>query len=261
MQREHFLIPTIDNFTSKLANKELFTVLDLSSAYMELVEKSSDFTTFMTPFGRYKFNRVPYGLNCAPEMFQRKMIQIFGDLEGVLIYFDDMIIVARDKIEHDKIMEKVLERARENNVRFNPYKIQYCQKEVIFMGNIISPGQIKPVDKYIQAILDMKMPQDKGSVARFLGLLKYIARFIPNLSKITANLRNLTRNDVQFHWNEEHEMEFKNLLKIISSDPILEIYDPKKPVVVQTDASKDGLGCVLMQDGPCCICITQVEQV
>lgn len=117
------------------------------------------------------------------------------------------------------------------------------------MGNIISPGQIKPVDKYIQAILDMKMPQDKGSVARFLGLLKYIARFIPNLSKITANLRNLTRNDVQFHWNEVHEMEFKNLLKIISSDPILEIYDPKKPLVVQTDASKDGLGCVLMQDG------------
>lgn len=79
--------------------------------------------------------------------------------------------------------------------------------------------------------------------------MKYIARFIPNLSKLTANLRNLTRNDVQFEWKKAHVDEFQNLLKIISSDPVLTIYDPNKSVIVQTDASKDGLGCVLMQDG------------
>lgn len=251
IKREHFLIPTIDDFTSKLANKTIFTVLDLSSAFwhMELDEKSSRLTTFMTPFGRYKFNRVAYGLNCAPEMFQRKMIQIFGDLQGVLIYFDDIIIFAINEIEHDKILEKVIERARQNNIKFNPEKIQYKQKSVKFMGNTISSGEIRPLAKYTDAILGMKKPTDKSSILRFLGLLKYIARFISNLSKLTANLRNLTRNDVEFVWNIEHENEFTNMLKLISSDTVLAIYDPNKQVVVQTDASKDGLGSVLIQDG------------
>lgn len=251
IKREHFLIPTIDDFTSKLANKTIFTVLDLSSAFwhMELDEKSSQLTTFMTPFGRYKFNRVAYGLNCAPEMFQRKMIQIFGDLEGVSIYFDDMIIFAENEATHDEILNKIIKRVEQNNVKFSPEKIQFKRAEVKFMGNIISSDQIRPLAKYTDAILGMKKPTDKSSVLRFLGLLKYVARFIPNLSKITANLRHLTRNDVQFEWNNEHEVEFNNLLKQMSSDSVLGIYDPNKPVSVQTDASRDGLGCVLIQDG------------
>lgn len=84
---------------------------------------------------------------------------------------------------------------------------------------------------------------------RLLGLFKYLAKFIPNLSKQSAELRNLTKNDTEFEWNEKHEQEMKNLLEIITSEPVLSVYDPKEPVVVQTDASKDGLGCVLMQNG------------
>lgn len=251
IKREHFLIPTIENLTSKLAKMKVFSVFDLSSGFwhMELDEISSNMTTFMTPFGRYRFKRVPFGLNCAPEMFQRKMIEIFGNISGVLVYFDDIGVYAKNEAEHDEIVTEIIRRARENNIKFNPEKIQYRKSEIKFMGNIISEGGIRPDSKYGEAISDMKKPTDKNGVLRFLGLLKYLARFIPNLSKQTAELRNLTRNEVVFSWNEEHDREFENMLKIITSGPILAIYDPSKPVTVQTDASKDGLGCVLIQEG------------
>lgn len=251
IKREHFLIPTVEDLTSRLANKKMFSVFDLSSGFwhMELDNESSDLTTFMTPFGRFKFNRVPFGLNCAPEMFQRKMVQVFGNIPGVLVYFDDIGIYANDEKEHDEIVEMVMERAREYNIKFNPDKIQYRLPEIKFMGNVLSEGKIKPELKYGLAMLNMKKPTDKNGVLRFLGLLKYLARFIPNLSKQTAELRNLTRNDVVFEWNKIHDSEFENMLKVVTSGPVLATYDPNKPVIVQTDASKDGLGCVLIQDG------------
>lgn len=251
IKREHFLIPTIDDFTARLANKRVFTVLDLSCGFwqMELDKDSSDLTTFMTPFGRFKFNRVPFGINSAPEIFQQRMVCIFGDIPGVLVYFDDVGIAAVDEKEHDDILAIVMERARSNNVKFNPDKIQYRRPEVRFMGHILSNGQIRPNDKYRDAILKIRKPENKQDVMRLLGLFKYLAKFIPNLSKLSAALRELTRNDVEFEWAETHDKEMENLLRIVTSQPVLSVYDPKEPVVVQTDASKDGLGCVLTQNG------------
>lgn len=95
----------------------------------------------------------------------------------------------------------------------------------------------------------MKRPENKSEVLRLLGLFKYLAKFIPNLSKQSAELRNLTRNDVEFEWTGKHDQELENLLRIVTSEPVLTVYDPNKAAVVQTDASKDGLGCVLLQDG------------
>lgn len=251
IKREYFLIPTIEDLTSKISNMRIFSVFDLSSGFwhMELDQNSSNLTTFMTPFGRFKFKRVPFGLNCAPEMFQRKMVEIFGNIPGVLVYFDDIGVYAENEMEHDKIVAEVVKRARENNIKFNIEKIQYRKSEIRFMGNIISNGRVSPDVKYGKAISEMKKPTDKNGVLRFLGLLKYLARFIPNLSKQTAELRNLTRNDVKFEWHQKHDMEFENMQRIVTAGPVLALYDPSKRVIVQTDASKDGLGCVLIQEG------------
>lgn len=147
----------------------------------------------------------------------------------------------------------MVERARENDVRYNEAKLQYRSDTVKFMGHIISSGGIKPDSKYIKAIAGMPRPTNKAEVMRLLELFKYLARFIPNLSQRSACLRELTKNDVEWNWTNRHTAEVNDLLSSISSAPVLPIFDPNRPIVVQTDSSKDGLGSVLLkvllQDG------------
>lgn len=251
IKREHFLIPKIEDIMSNLTNKKVFTVLDLRNGFwqMELDRQSSDLTTFMTPFGRYKWNRVPFGINSAPEMFQKKMVQIFGDIPGVEVYFDDLTISGKDFEEHDRTLRLVMERASKYNIRFNDSKIQYRCSEIRLMGHIISDGTIRPDNKYIRAITDIQTPTNKTEVMRLLGLFKYLARFIPNLSKRTALMREITRKEAVWQWTAAHDEELRGLLQVISTSPVLTIYDPAKPVVIQTDSSKDGIGSVLLQEG------------
>lgn len=251
IRREHFLIPTSEDLISRLSGQNVFTVLDCSNGFwqMELDDESADLTTFMTPFGRFRWNRVPFGLNNAPELFQKRMVKTFGDIQGVEVYFDDILVGGADVAAHDEALNKVVERAKENNVKFNEAKLQYRSDTVKFMGHIISAGGIKPDPKYIKAIAGMPRPNNKAEVMRLLGLFKYLARFIPNLSQRSACLRELTKNNVEWNWTNRHTEEVNDLLSSISSAPILAIFDPNKPIVVQTDSSKDGLGSVLLQDG------------
>ncbi|XP_062701081.1 uncharacterized protein K02A2.6-like isoform X1 [Aedes albopictus] len=253
IKREHFLIPTQEDLFSSLSGKRVFSVLDLSSGFwqMELDRDSSDLTTFMTPFGRFRWKRVLFGLNNAPEMFQRKMVSIFGDIPGVVVYFDDVLIAGLNEEDHDRALALVIERTRQNNVKFNGDKLQYRQDTVSFMGSIIGDGQLHPLNKDVRAITEMPKPTCVADVTRLLGLLKYLAKYIPNLSKRTSHLRELTHHGAKWEWTNEHDRELKDLLSSISTKPTLAIYDPSKPCVVQTDSSKDGLGCVLLQDhGP-----------
>lgn len=106
IKREHFMIPTVDDITSQLANKEFFTVLDMKDGYYQVAidDASSDLCTFSTPFGRFQFVRLPFGISSAPEVFQKKNYEIFGDIDGVEVYFDDLIISGVDEVDHDKTL-------------------------------------------------------------------------------------------------------------------------------------------------------------
>lgn len=166
------------------------------------------------------------------------MINIFGDIAGVEVYFDDLFIAAKSEEEHDEILARVFERARHNNIKFNAKKVQYRQSEVHFMGQVIGNGSIKPDDKHLRAIREMPVPQNKSDVLRFLGLCKYVAKYIPNLAIITTHLRNITRNDVSWMWTENHQREYDNLRQMLTTAPVLKLFDPDEPLVIQADASK-----------------------
>ena len=105
---------------------------------MRLDEGSSHLCTFNTPFDRYRFKRMPFGISSAPEVFQKKNEALFGDIDGVEVIFDDIIVAATNEKEHDETMLKLLERARQANVKFNSAKLQYKVSEVKYMGNIVS---------------------------------------------------------------------------------------------------------------------------
>lgn len=132
--RDYELIPKPEEILSKLKGYKYFSVLDCQDGFyqLKLTEESSLLCTFHTPFGKYKFNRLPQGISSSPEVYQRHNIKIFGNLAEV--YFDDLIIFAKTKEELDKKLELVLETARKNNVKFNKNKFQYCQTEVQYLG-------------------------------------------------------------------------------------------------------------------------------
>ena len=216
---------------------------------VNLDEESSYLCTFNTPFGRYRFKRMPFGISSAPEVFQKKNEALFDDISGVEIIFDDIIVAAESEVEHDTIVRKLLQRAREANVKFNEAKLQFKVSEVKYMGNIVSESGLKPDDEKIRAILEMPVPESKEELQRLLGMVNYFAQFIPNQSTITAPLRQLLKKDVDWMWLPEHTSAVQELKQILSSKPVLKLFDSSKPVKLQVDASKSGLGACLMQDG------------
>lgn len=253
--REYHLIPTLQEIVSKLSNKTVFSVLDLSDGFynIKLTDKSTDLCTFSSPFGCYKFLRLPFGLSVAPEIFQKYTEKTFGDIPGVVIYCDDLLICAENETEHDKILKQVFERAKESNVRFNKRKFQYKLKEVKYFGHIFSKDGMRIDDDRVKAILNIKSPTNKKELQIFLGMVNYLRNFICSLAELVTPLQSLLKKDTTWLWTDIHEKAFINIKKCISSAPTLQNFNETLSVTIQCDASKNGLGCCLMQDGkPVC---------
>jgi hypothetical protein len=249
--REHYLIPTLEEIVPKLCNKKCFSVLDLSDGFynIKLSENSSDLCTFNSPYGCYKFLRCPFGISVAPEVFQRYSESAFGDIPGVIVYCDDLLICGDTEEEHDAVLKKVFERAREHNVRFNNNKFQYKLKEVKYFGHIFSEQGMKIDPDRVNAIINMKSPNNKKELQTFLGMVNYLRKFIPHMADIASPLQLLLKKDVTWLWTDIHENVYKNIKNKLTEAPTLQNFNPKLPVVIQCDASKDGLGCCLLQNG------------
>ncbi|XP_030031283.2 uncharacterized protein K02A2.6 [Manduca sexta] len=250
IKREHIMIPTLEEITSKLSGSTVFSTLDANKAFfmLKLSNDSKEFTTFITPYGRYYYNRLPFGLSSSPEVFHRVYKNIFKDIEGVEIYIDDVLIHARNEETHDKILEKVLKRAKESGIKFNIKKCQFKQKEVKYLGHILSSEGVKIDKNRVKAITEMREPKDQKELHRFLGMITYISRFIPNVSEVTAPLRELIKKDVIFMWGNRQQESYNMLKKLISEPPVLKYFQINQLITLSVDASKDGLGSVLLQN-------------
>lgn len=250
IKRCQFPIPTMDEIAIKVKNKKFFSVFDLKDGFwqVELDENSSHLCSFSTPFGVYEFLRLPFGVMSAPEHFQSENVENFGDIENLTIYFDDFLIAAETEEEHDIAVKKLMERAKKLNIKFNPEKVQYRLPEVEYFGHKFSALGISPLDDRILAIKSLKNPTNKKTLQKFLGVVNYMRNFIPNLSEETAPLRELLKSHVIFSWTEAHSKCVQKIKDLIAETTVLTPFDDKKQIVIQTDASRDGLGCCLLQD-------------
>ncbi|KAK4296250.1 hypothetical protein Pmani_031249 [Petrolisthes manimaculis] len=257
IRREHYPMPTIEDIATRLSGARVFSILDVKQGFwhVQLEEQSSYLTTFNTPFGRYRWLRMPFGISSAPEIFQQRMHQLIEGLQGVEVMADDFVVygcgATREEAmaDHDRKLQEFLCRCNEQNVVLGIDKLQLRLSEVPFLGHVISEEGIKAAPQKIQAIVEMPAPNDLSGLRRLLGMVQYLAKFLPRLSDITKPLRELTKKDVQFVWREAQEESFKALKSAVTTTPVLRYYSVKDEVTVQCDASQSGLGAVLTQEG------------
>ena len=195
---------TIDDVTSKLNGANHFSVLDVTHAYwsIKLDTKSFYLTTFSTPFGRYRYLRMPFGLNCSQDIWQTTIDETFEGLTGVACVVDDILIWERTKSEHDSNLLALLDRARGKGVRFNPEKLLIDVKEVPFFGHVITDTGLKVDSEKVKAITSLQYPKSKAELETVLGMVNYLQKISPHLADITISLRALLKKDVEFVFDQ-----------------------------------------------------------
>ena len=171
----HFAIPTAEEIFAKLHNSRYFSTLDVASGFMQIAldEESSCLTTFATPFGRYRYRRLPCGISSAPEVFHKRIADMFGDIEGIETFIDDILIHAPTE-EHDERLRRVLDRCLEVGLKLNRPKCNITCTEVKYFGHIISAEGLQPDPTKVDAIQNMPTPKCKEDVRRILGMVTYL---------------------------------------------------------------------------------------
>ena len=250
LKRERYPLPTLDDVIPKLSKSKVFSKLDLSNAYwhVHLDEESSLLTTFQTPFGRYRWRRLPFGTSVSSELFQKRLDQALESLDGVIGVTDDVIVHGEDMEQHDKNLKALLDRCRKVGIRLNKEKADLRKSEITFLGHKITKDGLMIDPEKLEAVKEMPKPQDVEGVRRLCGFVNYLAKFLPKLSEVLEPIRQLTRDDVVWNWTPACDRAFEAVQKLVTEAPVLAFYDPAEQLTIQCDASQSGLGAVLLQN-------------
>jgi hypothetical protein len=177
LKRGQHYTPTVEEISHKFSGARVFSKLDAKSGYwaVQLDDDSQLCTTFNTPFGRFCFKRLPFGLKISQDVFQAAMDVILEGLPGVISIADDIAVIGKDKEEHDANLHALMKRARERGLIFNKKKCHINVKEIMFFGNIYSDGGMRPDPMKVQAIQDIKVPENVQQLQSFLGLMTHLS--------------------------------------------------------------------------------------
>ncbi|KAG8473004.1 hypothetical protein CXB51_034923 [Gossypium anomalum] len=251
--KKKYLLPRIDDLFDQLKGVTWFSKIDLRSGYYQLRVKESDVpkTAFRTRYGHYEFLVMPFELTNAPTVLMDLMNHIFRPYldKFVVVFIDDILIYSKDETEHAEHLRIVLQTLRDKKLYAKFSKSEFWLREVGFLGHIISGDGIRVDPSKISAIVDWKPPKNVTKVRSFLGLAEYYRRFVNGFSIIAAPMTRLLRKNVKFEWTKECQQSFEELKKLLIEAPVLVQPESGKEFVVYSDASRNGLGCVLMQEG------------
>lgn len=248
--REKHPLPSLDDILPRLSGAKLFTKFDVKNAFhqIELGKTSRFITTFITRRGLMQYTRLIFGINNAPELFQKTMERILMGCKGTVVYLDDILIYGGNKGEHDENVRQVTIRLEKANVLLNEKKTELGKTSVQFMGHDISIGGVKASTEKLEAVRSFRKPETPEETRSFLGLITYLSRFLPNLSTTAEPLRTLIKETMKpFEWKQVHEEAFEKIKQNILKGATLSFYNKNDETIVICDASPYGLGAVLLQ--------------
>lgn len=250
IKRERHPIPTVDELLLDMSKSNIFSKLDLKWGFHQIMlhEKSRHITTFATHMGLYRYKRLMFGINAAPELYQNEIRKIIQGIPGVANMSDDLIVHGSTTEEHDTRLNTVLKRLEECGLTLNPEKCLFGVEEVEFLGHRLTCKGIEPGVGKVEAVLGFREPKDQSEVRSFLGLVEYLGRFIPNLSDLCEPLRKLRRKSEPFVFGAEQAKAFSELKNVLSDHKTLGYFDVTAHTSVIADASPVALGAVLVQN-------------
>ncbi|KAJ9547079.1 LOW QUALITY PROTEIN: hypothetical protein OSB04_019622 [Centaurea solstitialis] len=251
--KNKYPLPRIDDLFDQLQGAKYFSKVDLRSGYHQLKVREEDIpkTAFRTRYGHYEFLVMSFGLTNALAAFMDLMNRVCKPYldKFVIVFIDDILIYSKTAEEHQEHLRKVLELLKHERLYAKFSKCEFWLKEVQVLGHMVSEEGIKVDPTKIEAIQSWKSPESATKVRSFLGLARYYRRFIKDFSSIATPLTALTRKSIKFEWKPTHEQAFNTLKEKLTRAPILSLPNGTDGFMVFSDASRLGLGCVLMQEG------------
>ncbi|KAL0462207.1 UNVERIFIED_CONTAM: Retrovirus-related Pol polyprotein from transposon [Sesamum latifolium] len=251
--KNKYPLPRIDDLLDQLKGATTFSKIDLSSGYWQLriAEKDIPKIAFRTRYGHYEFLVMPFGLTNAPAAFMALMNRTFQEYldRFVIIFIDDILVYSKNREEHEQHLRIVLQILKEKELYAKLSKCEFWVNQVIFFGHVISGDGVMPDPSKVKVVIEWRIPKNATEVRSFLELAGYYRRFVEGFSIIAGPLIKLLRKGVAFQWTEQCQQSFDELKRRLTSTPILTLPSGSGGYVVYTDASKQGLGCVLMQNG------------
>jgi hypothetical protein len=242
-------LPKIEELFGRLKGSKIYTSLDCTSGYhhIGLSEQAQLKSAFVTPYGKFKFKKVPFGLAQAPAYFQQLVNHILSGFTFAFAYLDDILIYSKTEEEHLKHLEMVFKRLREADLKLKKPKCDFFKTQLSYLGHMVSAEGIYPQEEKLKSIKEMPRPTSQKEMRQMLGLTGYYRRFVPLYSDVTKPLTKLTRVTEEFEWSDKAEKAFLQLKQALQEPPILVYPDPNQPYVLFTDASKYAWGGVLTQ--------------
>ena len=251
--KNRYPLSRIDDLFDQLRGARVYSKIDLRTGYHQLRVRDTDIpkTTFRMRYGHFEFTVMPFGLTNAPAAFMDLMHRIFQPYfdQFVVVFVDDILIYSQSEWEHEYHLRIVLQLLRDHQLYAKFSKCEFWLTEVRFLGHVVSASGVSVDPEKVEAVMTWERPKSVFEIRSFLGLAGYYRRFIEDFSRIAAPMTRLTRKEVKFEWDDRCEVAFQELKRRLTSAPILIVPDRGQGYTVYCDASRVGLGCVLMQSG------------
>ncbi|XP_036322142.1 uncharacterized protein LOC118736151 [Rhagoletis pomonella] len=248
---DRYPLPRMDDLLHAAKSTKFMTTLDLQCGYFQIAvaEKDRDKTCLITPFGTYRFKRMPFGLRNAPETFQRLIDRFKTALPNIqiLAYLDDNIICSHSFLNHLKDLHIVFEKLEKFKLGVNNAKCRFCCASVKYLGHVLTAEGIKVDPEKTMTIAERRAPRNIKELVSFIQTCSWYRRFIDQYAKIAKPVTDLTKKNAVWQWREPQIEAFNKLKEMLVNPPILKQAEDNVSFMIKTDASAYALGAVLLQ--------------